>query len=75
MATRNFWIEANVDGRSTTLAGGPRSKDGGFSMTVYIRERGGVKTALNVRGYESNGKLELHYSEPGGPTHLVETER
>lgn len=50
---RNFWIEADIDGRSTTLEGGPRSRDGGISVTLYIRERGEVSDAVTVHGSPS----------------------
>lgn len=59
MATRNFWIEANIDGRKTDLRGGPRSKDGGFDMTIYIRDAGGIVNAITVLGRERDGRLSL----------------
>lgn len=37
MAVRNFYVEANIDGRETTLGGGPAAKDG--EMTVHIHQR------------------------------------
>ena len=39
---RNFRIEAEVDGRKTLIAFGPRGKDGGFYLTVYMRNKGEV---------------------------------
>jgi len=42
MAVRNWWIEADVDGRKTPLSGGPRSKDGGFQLTIYQRVKGNI---------------------------------
>lgn len=59
MAVRNFWIEADIDGRKTSLEGGPRSKDGGFNLTVYIRDHGSIAKALRVTGEEVDGKLRL----------------
>lgn len=60
MAVRNFWIDAEIDGRRTRLTGGPVSKDGGFSLTVYIRDNGGIEKAvrLDARAFE-DGELML----------------
>ena len=54
MATRNFWIEADIDGRRTTLAGGPVRKDGGFKLTIQMRDEGKRMKALEVDGYCTN---------------------
>ena len=48
MATRNFWIEAEVEGRKTSLAGGPRSKDGGMDVFLTVREDGGIREAVRI---------------------------
>jgi len=48
MAVRNFWVEADIDGYNSTPAGGPRRKDGGMDITVYQREDGGIKTAVQI---------------------------
>ena len=37
---RNFWLEADVDGRVSTVAGGPRGKDGGITLRIYQRSGG-----------------------------------
>lgn len=47
---RNFWIEAEVDGRKTPIAFGPGGKDGGFSLTVYMRNQGGVERVAGMEG-------------------------
>jgi hypothetical protein len=48
---RNFWIELSVDGRKSRIETGPSRKDGGFSMTVRVRENGGIsKRTLEVFG-------------------------
>lgn len=48
---RNFFIEAEVDGRKTKAATGPASKDGGFRMTIYIRKDGAISNeAVVIRG-------------------------
>lgn len=50
MAVRNFWIEADIDGRQTIMEGGPRRADGGFKLTIYQRENGGITTAAHIEG-------------------------
>lgn len=62
---RNFWIEATVDGSEKKIGSGPRSKDGGFVLTVYQRSEGGVSTALRVQGNVSaGGELLYLYVSP-----------
>lgn len=48
MATRNFWIKAEIDGRKTPLAGGPSSKDGGMDVTLLVREDGGISDGVRI---------------------------
>ena len=48
MAVRNFWVDAEIDGRETDLGGGPRSKTGGMDVTVYQRKEGQIETAVKV---------------------------
>ena len=45
---RNFWVEADIDGRETNANGGPRSKDGGMDVTIYQRDDGEIKTVLRI---------------------------
>lgn len=48
---RNFWITGNVDGRKERLGFGPRSKDGGFSIEIKMRDEGSVgDSTINVWG-------------------------
>jgi len=57
---RNFWIECDIDGRENVLAGGPKAKDGGFTLTVKMRDEGGISTPLRIDGYaRTDGKLVL----------------
>jgi len=37
---RNFWFEAEVDGRKEVISGGPRSADGGMVIRVFQRNDG-----------------------------------
>ena len=57
---RNFWIEAEIDGRNSKLSGGPRSKTGGFFLTVKQRDNGGISTPVKIYGFaDDSGNLEL----------------
>lgn len=47
---RNFWIEAEVDERKTPIAFGPRGKDGGFRLVVYMRNKGEVNAVVQIKG-------------------------
>lgn len=55
--TRNFWITADVDGRKGEIATGPRSKDGGFSLTVAMRSEGKITRPLTITGEVRGGYL------------------
>lgn len=50
MATRNFWITLDIDGRSTTVETGPVSKDGGFSLRIQQRSAGGRTLVARIEG-------------------------
>lgn len=39
---RNFWIEADIDGRKNVVKTGPNQKDGGFSLRLRMREAGEI---------------------------------
>ena len=56
---RNFWIEAEVDGRKTPIKFGPRGKDEGFRLTVYMRNEGAVEAVICVEGVNREGELIL----------------
>jgi hypothetical protein len=55
---RNFWIEGRTDDSAYGHNFGPRTKDGGFEMTIYQRDAGGVTKAFDIRGFlDVDGKL------------------
>jgi len=61
MAVRNFWIKADIDGRKTMMEGGPVRKDGGFSMTIFMRGEGGITKPLEIEGMATkDGRLDLY---------------
>lgn len=74
---RNFWIDGSIDGRNSKLSGGPQSKTGGFSLTVFQRDNGCVSRVLIIDGF-ANDNSELTLSVRNGDDrqqfHLV-TER
>ena len=73
---RNFWFDAYVDGRATTLSSGPQGKEGGLSVTFSQRDHGRVRSVLTVRGeVAADGRLVLSVFGPNGDRITVETER
>jgi len=65
MAVRNWWIEADIDGRQTTLEGGPRNKSGGFEMAIYQRHQGEILRVGTIvaKVYGENLILSGHFNE------------
>lgn len=57
MAVRNFYVEANIDGRQTSLGGGPKSKTGEMTVRLYQRNDGAITDALLIECREQDGKL------------------
>lgn len=57
MAVRNFYVEANIDGRATTLGGGPKSKTGEMTVRLYQRDDGAITDALLIECKERDGNL------------------
>lgn len=53
---RNFWIEADVDGRSAKLSSGPAGEDGGFSLVILMREKGAISDKrVRIKGWVNGG--------------------
>ena len=70
-AVRNFWIDAIIDGRQSTLSGGPRSKEDGMYIKIYQRDDGCVTTALDVRCYtDFDGNLVTNVYDTKGKSIL-----
>lgn len=73
---RNFYVEADIDGRETTLGGGPRAKDG--EMTVHIHQRcdGGISSdVVKVTCKECNGQLTTTVIVDGKVVSKITTKR
>lgn len=59
MAVRNFYVTANIDGRTTKLKGGPASKDGGMTVTLYQRNEGDIVETVELHCFvNSYGSLQ-----------------
>ncbi len=72
---RNFWIEAEVDGKATPVAFGPKNADGGFTLTVKMRDNGGSLAPVHIEGNTSvEGELTL-WININGSLHTVTTRR
>lgn len=74
---RNFWIEAEVDGHKTPIKFGPTGKDGGFRLTVFMRNKGGVEEVVRMAGYVSSatGRLILWADREDGKTGNIDIVR
>lgn len=76
MAVRNFWVDANIDGRQTMLSGGPRSRDGGMNVDIYIRDEGSIASGVKIRCWEFDGTLKMSvHDETGRQIYYKETRR
>ena len=76
MGFRNFWIDADIDGRATSLSGGPRAADGGMTIRIKQRDNGGIFTAMTVRCVELDGCLFTEvYGTQGELLGSVQSER
>ncbi len=76
---RNFWLELDVDGRSTRIAAGPVARDGGFDLVIKMRSAGDVVETVHVTGRaDQDGALTLRVADPRRQWRqvlVVETER
>lgn len=66
MAVRNFYVEADIDGRQTTLGGGPRDKEGEMTVHIHQREEGvAISDVVKIvcREYEGNLTTEVYNNE------------
>ena len=76
MAVRNWWVRTSVDGRKTSVEFGPRARDGGFFMSIFQREKGGIGSPLFVRATANGNRLTLELTDSAGHNLFYqETER
>ena len=73
---RNFWLDADIDGRRGRFTSGPQSKDGGFRLHIHNREHGDISpVALHIIGRVCGGKLRLTVENGDHPVFEKEMER
>ena len=76
VAVRNWWVKVSVDGKKTPIGFGPRAKDGGFSIRIFQREKGGIGSPLFIRAVAVGNRLTLELIDSAGhPLFCQETER
>ena len=76
MAVRNFYVDAHIDGRATSLAGGPRNKEGEMTVRIYQRDDGAITEALMIDCEERDGVLTTKvYDREHNLLFTYETER
>ena len=77
MAVRNFYVEADIDGRQTTLGGGPASKTGEMTVHIHQRDDGGIASdVVKIRCRERDGKLTTEvYNNKGELVFSYESNR
>ena len=72
---RNFWIDADIDGRAGRMASGPVRKDGGFDLDILARDNGSPVMALRITGRANHdGTLTLRVWDASGTRELVHRE-
>ena len=63
---RPIYVEADIDGRQSTLRGGPRSKKGGMEVTLLQRNEGDIEKVVDIICVEENGKLKTRIFDSNG---------
>ena len=66
MAVRNFYVEADIDGRQTMLGGGPRNKEDGMKVCIYQRVDGAISDPIKIICTEHDGVLTTEIFDPKG---------
>ena len=72
---RNFYLEANIDGRKTALNGGPRSKEGGMTISLAVNDNGNSNRIINIYCTERNGELFVDVRHAGKSIFLKQYKR
>lgn len=73
MAVRNFWVEANIDGRATVLSGGPQGRCGGMEINLYQRKNGAIAHIAVIK-CTANGKLKTEIANGNDAVGVVYSE-
>lgn len=76
MAMRNFYMEADIDGRMNLVTGGPAAKDGEMTVTIRQRDEGNSVVAFRIRCMEREGMLKtVVFDNEGYPVAEFATKR
>lgn len=75
MPVRNFYIEADIDGRKHKLTGGPGNKEGGFLLRVYMRDEGEKFIPVVIKGRAVGKDLELDVDVNGRLVNTIRRKR
>lgn len=68
MSARNFWLRAEIDtpgGVKQCLSGGPAAADGGFTLSIEMRDQGKSRQVLTIKGSAEGDFLQLVAVDPG----------
>ncbi len=60
---RNYWVEIDVDGRESPIGTGPRNKEGGIGVRIYMRNKGTVEKILDISGTANGNNLRLSVND------------
>ena len=74
---RNFYLEAEVDGKKTKMVGGPKHKDGGMNINLFVRDKGELMRAVSIDcfvGFDPN-ELIIRVKAPDTDTITINTKR
>lgn len=76
MNVRNFYVTADIEGRSTPLAGGPRNRNGNMLVTITQRSGGVVIPAFTIESHTYGDALvSLVYDSMGNFVSEFKTRR
>ena len=59
---KNFYLNAEIDGRQTNVSAGPKDKDGGMFCRFYMLDKGEVVEAFRVVGTTHDPEGNLTYN-------------
>lgn len=63
---RNFYIKGTIDGRRTSLSGGPSRKDGGMILNLTQRNNGGIEKCATIECFADGDELKtIIYDKDG----------
>lgn len=74
---RNFWFNANIDGRENSISTGPKNATGGMGISFFIRDHGEVKGAFDVVAlyHPEDSTLRYRIIIPGQDDIIIDSQR